>query len=163
MTIRVGTASPASCAAKTDTLRLIADLAARAAAQHIDLLLLPEAFIGGYPRGTAFGCVIGDRTYDGREEYARYFDAAADLGDTVGDGAGAGKAWVQRTLSEETRGDGTREELEAIARNSGVFLVSGLIEKAGGSLYCAVVYVCPEEGVIGKRRKVMPVRFSSPW
>lgn len=35
-------------------------------------------------------------------------------------------------------------------------MVTGVVERAGGSLYCAVVYVCPREGVLGKRRKVMP-------
>jgi nitrilase len=30
------------------------------------------------------------------------------------------------------------------------------VEKSGGSLYCAVVYVCPREGCLAKRRKVMP-------
>lgn len=60
------------------------------------------------------------------------------------------------------RGDGTREELERIARETGVFIVAGLIEKAGGSMYCSAVYVCPKLGIIGKRRKVMPVRSPSP-
>lgn len=58
---------------------------------------------------------------------------------------------------KKQRGDGTREELEAIARGAGVFLVVGAVERVGGSLYCAVVYVCPREGCLGKRRKVMPV------
>lgn len=166
-TIRLGTASPGTQATKAATLQQLATLARRAAAQHIDLLLLPEAYIGGYPRGSNFGCVIGDRTYDGREEFARYFEAAVDLGDVVGDGgAGGGDRWVKRQLSRNSdideeevqqRGDGTREELERIAAESGVFLVVGLIERAGGTLYCSVVYVCPKEGTLGKRRKVMPV------
>ncbi|KAH0598295.1 hypothetical protein MHUMG1_03592 [Metarhizium humberi] len=157
--IRVGTASPATGPTKAATLRHLADLARRAAAQSIDILLLPEAYIGGYPRGTAFGAVIGDRPYEGREEFARYFDQAADLGDTVGGGAGAGARWVKRELGGDDdlpRGDGTREELEKIASDTGVFIVTGIIEKTGGSLYCAVVYVCPKAGIIGKRRKVMP-------
>lgn len=160
-TIRVGTASPATGPTKAATLRQISDIAQKAASKGIDLLLLPEAYIGGYPRGTAFGCVIGERTYDGREEFAKYFEAAVDLGDTVGDGAGAGDEWVKKQLGEgdAVRGDGTREELEKIARDTGVFIVTGLIERAGGSLYCAAVYVCPKDGVIGKRRKVMPVSF----
>ncbi|KAM3528774.1 hypothetical protein MY4038_005714 [Beauveria bassiana] len=164
-TIRLGTASPGTQATRAATLRQLAALASRAAAQHIDLLLLPEAYIGGYPRGTHFGCVIGDRTRDGREEFARYFDDAVDLGDTVGEGGGgAGERWAKRQLggggggeeAAKQRGDGTREELERIAQETGVFLVVGLIEKAGGTLYCSVVYVCPKEGMLGKRRKVMP-------
>ncbi|EJP68465.1 carbon-nitrogen hydrolase [Beauveria bassiana ARSEF 2860] len=173
-TIRLGTASPGTQATRAATLRQLAALASRAAEQHIDLLLLPEAYIGGYPRGTHFGCVIGDRTRDGREEFARYFDDAVDLGDTVGEGGGgAGERWVKRQLggsgsgsgsggggggeeAAKKRGDGTREELERIAQETGVFLVVGLIEKAGGTLYCSVVYVCPKEGMLGKRRKVMP-------
>jgi len=31
------------------------------------------------------------------------------------------------------------------------------VERCGGTLYCAVVYVCPRKGMLGKRRKVMPV------
>lgn len=62
----------------------------------------------------------------------------------------------------EYRGDGTREMLERIARESGVFVVTGVVERAGGSLYCAVVYVDPVRGVLGKRRKVMPVSLSFP-
>ena len=157
--IRLGTASPATQATKAKTLDLINDIAHRAASKSIDILLLPEAFIGGYPRGSAFGCVIGDRSAAGRDEFAAYFDAAVDLGDTVGNGAGAGDKWVKKELGEqdEVRGDGTREELERIASETNVFIVTGLIEKAGGSLYCSVAYVCPKNGMIGKRRKVMPV------
>ncbi len=206
--VRLGTCSPATRATTPETLRLLERMARCAAALRIDLLLFPEAFLGGYPRGSHFGCVVGHRSTEGRDEYLRYFRAAVDLGDTVGDGAGAGDAWVRcelprdpvgrQHLQEQTqqtqqqqqqqqqhgggggggggdddddnrsvlrhgsisttsRGDGTREELERIARGTGVFLVVGCIERAGGSLYCAVVYVCPKLGIIGKRRKVLPV------
>lgn len=159
-TIRLGTASPGTQATTAATIQQLEQLARRASQHHIDMLLLPEAYIGGYPRGSAFGSVVGNRSASGRDEFAAYFDSAIDLGDTVGDGAGAGDKWVRRELGdgETLRGDGTREELERIARETGVFLVVGLIEKAGGSLYCAAVYVCPKEGILGKRRKVMPVR-----
>ncbi|KAL2167251.1 hypothetical protein VTG60DRAFT_1479 [Thermothelomyces hinnuleus] len=168
-TIRLGTASPATQATTAQTLAQLERIARQAASKSIDILLLPEAYIGGYPRGSSFGCVIGSRSQEGREEYLRYFQSAVDLGDTVGDGAGAGQAWVNRELPGDAvpgprpdgdlankRGDGTREELERIARETQVFLVTGLIEKAGGSIYCSVVYVCPKLGIIGKRRKVMP-------
>jgi nitrilase len=93
-----------------------------------------------------------------------YFKDAVDLGDTP---EGAGDAWVERELEGQKRddgqvrrGDGTRELLEKVARETGISIVTGLVERAGGSLYCAVVYVCPKRGVIGKRRKVMPVSRS---
>uniref|UniRef100_A0A8H7NEY9 CN hydrolase domain-containing protein n=1 Tax=Bionectria ochroleuca TaxID=29856 RepID=A0A8H7NEY9_BIOOC len=144
--IRLGTASPSTQSTTAETLRLLSSIARRASAQKIDILLLPEAFIGGYPH---------DRVNKTREAFAEYFDQAVDLGDTAG-GAGAGDAWAHRELGEERRGDGTREELEEIARSSGVFLVTGVIEKVGGCLYGSVVYVCPRLGIIGKRRKVNP-------
>lgn len=171
--IRLGTASPAPGPTARETLVQLARLARRAADQEIDILVLPEAYLGGYPRGTAFGCVVGGRSDEGRDEYLRYFRAAVDLGDEVGDGgAGGGERWVRREWETTTvqgkeddgdrqqpRGDGTREELERIAQETGVFLVVGCIERAGGSLYCSVVYVDPKLGAVGKRRKVMPVSF----
>ena len=151
-----------------------------------DLILFPEAYIGGYPRGATFGAAVGGRTPEGREQFLNYFKDAVDLGDTP---EGAGEKWVRRELegqkdgdaSRVRRGDGTREQLERAARDTGIFMVTGLVERAGGTLYCAVVYVCPKLGgeyymytpsyneleqraveadiilVIGKRRKVMPV------
>ncbi|KAK2053268.1 carbon-nitrogen hydrolase [Colletotrichum caudatum] len=154
--IRLATASPASGPTTAATLRHIALLASRASAHGADLLLLPEAYLGaGYPRGASFGSKIGSRAPEGRDEYLAYFCAAVDLGDTVGR-AGAGAGDDEGGGGRPGRGDGTREELEAIAGRTGVFLVVGCIERAGGSLYCSVVYVCPRLGVIGKRRKVMP-------
>jgi nitrilase len=176
-TIRLATASPATQPTLKETLAQLASIARRAATpsasnpQPADILLLPEAYLGGYPRGSTFGAAVGGRTAEGRNEYLEYFKNAVDLGDIVGEaGAGAGDAWVKREIGgkrnvagpghshdEHVRGDGTREELERIARETGVFLVVGLVERAGGSLYCAAVYVCPNKGIIGKRRKVMPV------
>ena len=171
-TIRLATASPATKASTAETLSHLARLARAAGSEPnpADFLLLPEAYLGGYPRGSTFGCAIGDRSAAGRDEYLAYFKGAVDLGDIVGEGGGgAGDAWVKREIGgkrwdgeEEARGDGTREELERIARETGVFIIVGCVEKAGGSLYCSVVYVCPTKGIIGKRRKVMPVSSHRP-
>ncbi|KAL7624552.1 hypothetical protein AAE478_006119 [Parahypoxylon ruwenzoriense] len=167
--IRLATASPGTRATTKETITQLRHIANRAASNGADILLLPEAYLGGYPRGSDFGCKVGSRTSDGRDEYLRYFKSAVDLGDTVGDGAGAGEAWVRRQLAVDSgngqvgtparRGDGTREEIEQIARETGILILVGLVERAGGSLYCAVIYVCPKLGVIGKRRKVQPYYF----
>lgn len=155
------------------TLSALSRTAHRASTQGIHLLLFPEAYLGGYPRSCTFGASVGSRTPEGREQFLHYFRGTVDLGDTPN---GAGEEWVERRLEggrkgdggggrggvrgDGVRGDGTRERLEEIARETGVFLVVGVVERAGGSLYCAVVYVCPREGVRGKRRKVMPVCLS---
>ena len=141
-----------------ETLSDLAKTAQKAATNGVDLLLFPEAYLGGYPRGTHFGSSIGARTAHGREEFLNYYNDAVDLGDTP---RGAGRDWIERTLEvgkgKEYRGDGTREYLEDVAKQTGVFLVVGCVEKAGGSMYCGAVYICPKEGCIGKRRKIMPV------
>jgi nitrilase len=156
--LRLGVSQSHTLSSTALTLRALARTAQRAASSHIDLLLFPEAYLGGYPRTATFGSAVGSRADSGREQFRRYFNSAVDLGDTP---AGAGDKWVARRLERPRdggeRGDGTREELERVARETKVFLVVGCVERAGGTLYCSVVYVCPREGCLGKRRKVMPV------
>ena len=107
-------------------------LIAEAAEQGAALAVFPEAFIGGYPKGTTFGAAIGMRTEPGREEYRRYRDGAVTL-------------------------DGPEiERLAVSAADHGVFLVVGVIERLGETLYCTAVMISPEAGVVGKHRKLMP-------
>ncbi|KAJ7634217.1 carbon-nitrogen hydrolase [Mycena polygramma] len=95
------------------------------------LAVFPEAFIGGYPKYSQFA-VVGERYPEGREEYLRYHSAAIEVPSS------------------------TTTRLEAIAKDTGVFLVVGVIEKDGGTLYCTALFVDPADGLLGKHRKVLP-------
>ena len=147
----------------SSTLSALSSTTKLAAKRGAHLILFPEAYLGGYPRTCDFGAKVGSRSDEGREQFLNYWKNAVDLGDTP---SGLGDGWVDRTWlgtkgegteGKRVRGDGTREYLEDVARGTGVFLVVGVVEKAGGSLYCSCLYVCPKEGCLGKRRKVMPV------
>ncbi|EGP88827.1 uncharacterized protein MYCGRDRAFT_69881 [Zymoseptoria tritici IPO323] len=155
--LRLAVSQSRSLSDLQSTLESLRSTTQTAAAQGVDLILFPEAFLGGYPRTCSFGAAVGARSDEGREQFLHYFRDCVDLGDTP---AGAGDDWLEKRLpvarGKSVRGDGTREFLEKVARDTGVFVCTGLVEKAGGTLYCAVVYVCPKLGVLGKRRKVMP-------
>lgn len=154
--IRIASAQCCTLKSTTETLRQLEAKVAEAANSGVDLILFPEVYLGGYPRTASFGTTVGQRTHDGYEEFLKYFQSAVDFGDTP---LGADIDWIERrlpTIDGNHRGDGTREELERIARETGVYIVTGALEKCGGSLYCSVVYVDPVKGITGKRRKVMP-------
>ena len=61
------------------TVQKVQDLAADAARQKAKLVVLPEAFISGYPRGLDFGATIGNRTPEGREDFLRYWNSAVEV------------------------------------------------------------------------------------
>lgn len=128
--VAVVQAAPAvfDCAA---TLAKVRKLAADAAAGEAGLVLFPEAFISGYPRGISFGTVIGDRTSEGRDHFRRYWESSIDIpGPAI-------------------------DELAVLAAELGIYLVVGVIERERGTLYCTAVFVSPN-GYLGKHRKVMP-------
>jgi len=43
-----------------------------------------------------------------------------------------------------------------MSQQASIFLVVGVIEKDGGSLFCTAVFIDPVKGFIGKHRKLMP-------
>ncbi|KAG8720419.1 Nitrilase [Ceratobasidium sp. 394] len=122
-----------------DTLDKLDRLVRQGAQEGSQLCVFPEAFVGGYPRFSSFGAVVGSRTPAGRDEFLRYHSAAITL----------------------SLGSPARARIESIARTYGVFLVVGVIEKdnyaaSAGTLYCTAIFVDPERGVVGKHRKLMP-------
>lgn len=104
----------------------------QARADGARLVVFPEAFLGGYPKGHDFGARVGSRSPEGREWFRRYHAAA-----------------VER--------DGP--ELAAVAeavREAQAWCVLGLIERAGGTLYCVAATFSPEGAIVAWRRKLVP-------
>ncbi|KFK23717.1 hypothetical protein AALP_AAs68427U000200 [Arabis alpina] len=54
-------------------------LLAEAADLGSQLVVFPEAFIGGYPRGSSFELAIGARTAKGRDDFRKYLAFAIDV------------------------------------------------------------------------------------
>ena len=61
----------------------VADKAERLLAEAADngsqLVVFPEAFIGGYPRGSSFELAIGARTAKGRDDFRKYLASAIEV------------------------------------------------------------------------------------
>lgn len=112
------------------TIEKLGDLTADARNRGSELVVFPEAFIGGYPKGHDFGAVVGSRTEEGRDWFRRYADAAITI---------------------------PGPSLDAIAEAAaGVHLVAGVIEREQGTLYCSVIFLDPNGHLLGIHRKLMP-------
>lgn len=117
---------------KERTLQKLGDLTADAARQGAALVVFPEAFIGGYPKGIDFGARLGLRTDEGRETFRRYFEGSISVPGSDFD------------------------RIALIAETNRVHLVVGVIERDGGTLYCTVLIFGPDGTFFGKHRKIMP-------
>lgn len=114
------------------TLDKLETLASEAARGGADLAVFPEAFVGGYPKGHDFGAPVGSRTAEGRDWFRRYYESAIDV---------PGLA---------------TERIAKIAAENKLNMVIGVIERAGGTLYCSVLSFSADGQLLGKRRKLMP-------
>ena len=118
------------------TINKAVRLIQEAAAQGAKLVLFPEAFVSGYPSGFSFGTVVGKRSDPGRRLWGRYWESAVEI---------PGQA---------------TEQLAAAARDVGLYLAIGVIERdtrsSGGTLYCTLLYFGPDGRLLGKHRKLKP-------
>ncbi len=114
------------------TLAKLKQFAADATEQGAQLVLFPEAFVGGYPKGVTFGAHVGSRSAEGRDLFRRYFESAIGI------------------PGPETAAIG-----EAAAKLR-AHIVTGVVERDGGTLYCAVLHFNDSGELIGRRRKLMP-------
>jgi len=101
-------------------------------ASGCELLVLPEAILGGYPKGADFGTRLGYRKPQGREDFLQYHNEAVDL-------------------------DGPEiAELCELAKRCETALVVGIIERGGSTLYCTALFISDDGNIVGKHRKLMP-------
>jgi nitrilase len=111
-------------------------LIAEAGRHGAKLILLPEAFVPGYPRGLSFGTRVGSRTEAGRRDWLRYWDNSVPVPSPATDALGAA------------------------ARTAGAYVCAGVIERdsesSGGTLYCTLLYFGPDGALLGKHRKLIP-------
>jgi len=97
-----------------------------------DLLVMPEALLGGYPKGSDFGTRVGYRSDEGRAEFLAYWQQAIDL-----DGPEV------KAVSELAKGCNTA-------------IVIGVIERSGATLFCTALFISNQGDILGKHRKLMP-------
>ncbi|HEX8740175.1 MAG TPA: nitrilase-related carbon-nitrogen hydrolase [Casimicrobiaceae bacterium] len=109
-------------------MRLIGEAAATGAR----LIVFPEAFIPGYPKGLNYGLVVGARDPAGREEFRLYLDAAIAV-----------------------PGPQTQRLGEAAAAHRS-YVVIGVIERDGATCHCTALFFGPDGALLGKHRKLMP-------
>ncbi len=117
------------------SVRKTITLARQAAAQGARLVLFPEAFISGYPRGLSFGAILGSRSAEGRRLYRRYVESAIAI------------PGPEASL------------LAATAAELGIYLAVGVIERdqiATSSVYCTLALWGPDGSLLNVHRKIKP-------
>lgn len=118
------------------TTKKAVSLTIQAAESGAKIVVFPEAFIPAYPRGLSFGAKVGSRSPEGRKDWLRYWENSVPV------------------PSETT------EQLGEAARQAGVYLIIGVIERdtefSTGTLYCSVLFFGPDGSLLGKHRKLKP-------
>ncbi len=119
---------------KEKTIVKIERLTKKYAQKACRLIVFPESFIPGYPRGFSFGAQIGSRKPEGKKLYAEYHKNSLNVNST------------------------DLKKLESLAKSQKVYLVIGATEKdsSNGSLYCSMLYISPNTGLMGVHRKIKP-------
>jgi nitrilase len=119
---------------KAKTVDKILQLITQASSEKSSLILFPEVFIPGYPRGLIFGTTIGGRTAEGREMFLRYWENSITV-------------------------PGPETQLIAqAAKHANAYVVIGVTEKdtISDTLYCSLLYFSPQGELIHKHRKLKP-------
>ncbi|WP_372633654.1 carbon-nitrogen hydrolase family protein [Cohnella sp.] len=120
---------------KSSAMDAIQSMTRKAAVKGAKLVVFPEVFLPGYPRGLGFGARVGSRTEEGRRLWQRYWDSSIDV------------------PGEET------ERLGELAKEFGVYLIVGAVERdrefSRGTLYNSILYFGPGGELLGNHRKLV--------
>ncbi|XGW26084.1 hypothetical protein V3C99_007027 [Haemonchus contortus] len=116
------------------TLDKLERLTMEAVHKGAKLVLFPEGFVGGYPKGMDFGIVVGQHTTEGSEEFRKYYNSA-----------------IEEHGPESQR-------MAKLAITHKIIMVVGVIERDVSTLYCAIFYYGPD-GYMGKHRKLVPTEL----
>lgn len=120
---------PAGTATTLDKILAFED---RIKESDCDLLLMPEALLGGYPKGADFGTRVGYRAEEGREQFLAYWEQAIEL-------------------------DGPEViALCKLAKSCKTSVIIGVIERADATLYCTALFISSDGRLVAKHRKLMP-------
>ena len=118
------------------TVEHVCSMTVDAAKQGAQLVLFPEAYVGGYPRGLTFGTAVGGRSEAGRRTWERYWATSIEVpGPEV-------------------------DRMREAAAGAGVYLCVGVVERdstySGGTLFCTLLYIGADGSLLGKHRKLKP-------
>lgn len=131
-TARLAALQMGSRATTAETLDVLMARRSELAEARPDLLVLPEALLGGYPKGADFGIRLGYRTPAGRDAFRRYWDQSVAV-------------------------DGPEvAALGELAAAIGTSVICGAIIREGATLHCAALHIAPDGRLAGHRRKLMP-------
>jgi nitrilase len=119
---------------KDRTMKKVSDWISKASSGGCDLVLFPEAYIPGYPRGMGFGTVVGKRTEKGRRQWLEYWENSIEV---------PGKY---------------TDLLGNLAEKHHIYLAVGISERdiVNKTLYCSLLYFDPKGRLLGKHRKIKP-------
>ncbi|XP_022767012.1 bifunctional nitrilase/nitrile hydratase NIT4B-like isoform X1 [Durio zibethinus] len=113
-------------------------LIAGAAAYGSQLVVFPEAFVGGYPRGLSFESLpVSATSTEDNEDFLKYHASAIEVPGPEAD------------------------RLATIAGKYKVHLVVGVVERTGFYLFSTILFFDSMGRYLGKHRKLMPI--ASEW
>ncbi|WP_373513025.1 carbon-nitrogen hydrolase family protein [Persicitalea sp.] len=112
----------------------VVDWIEKGRAAGCELLLFPESFLPGYPRGLSFDAVVGRRSEASRDAWLDYWQNSVDV-----------QSEVLRPIQEAIK-------------KANIFVALGVTEReaVGGSLYCSLLYFAPDGQLLGSHRKLKP-------